>query len=282
MRIPGGRHQAQQRRALGINAEDRLRRRGGNRGGQRRALGNLPVHEGRLSPGTDPSPVGLHVYCQGVFIGEPACQQDRYRRVRGNRHLTRSRIERTERPVAIDTDDRSRRAGIGENEDHVSTRRGRADRDPLGGAGGRAADGTESCEFTAALADKRQARRDDAAGTRDRGRRGRDRSGREGRPRGGRRDIAGVKRIHEGRRTGELHLRGVRALRGAIDARGSGPDEQGSGGQRGGRNPGDTERGQGGGPGRCHLFLHTDRALAATTTRQMPAPTRHGMIHQAL
>ena len=32
----------------------------------------------------------------------------------------------------------------------------------------------------------------------------------------------------------------MRALRGAIDARGSGPDEQGSGGQRGGRNPGDT------------------------------------------
>ena len=166
-RVPGGRHQAQQRRALGVNAEDRLRRRGGNRRGQRCTLGNLPVHEGRLSPGTDPSPVGLHVNGQGVLIGEPACQQDRYRRVGGNRHLTWSRIERPERPVAIDTDDRSRRAGIGQDEDHVSTRRGRTHRDPLGGAGGRAADGTESCEFTATLADKRQARRDDAAGTRD-------------------------------------------------------------------------------------------------------------------
>ena len=145
-----------------------------------------------------------------------------------------------------------------------------------------AAPGGKSSQLAAALPDQRQTGRNGSTGAGDRVGSGGDRGGRQRRPGRGSGNVGRIEWIDEARGAGQLHLRGVRALRGAANGRGRRVDEQGARGQRGGGNHGDSERGQSRVARRCHLFLHTDRALAAAITRQMPAPMRQGIIHQAL
>ena len=89
VRLTRGRHQAQKRRALGINTKDRLRGGGHDRGGERGALGNLAIHERGLHPGGDPSPICTHVYGKGVFVGEPSREKNRHRGGSGDSDLAR-------------------------------------------------------------------------------------------------------------------------------------------------------------------------------------------------
>ena len=215
------RGEAQQGGSLRVHAEDGLRGRWNHSGRQGRTLRDFAVHEGCLRPGGNPSPVGAHVYGQRALVGEPPGEQHRGRGTCRDRDLTRCGVERTRRAVPVDADDRGCGAGVGEDQNHVGTRGGRAGRDPLGCASGRAANGAEAGEFAAALTGEGEGCRDHAALTGDRNGCGRHGSRGQRGPGGARGDVRGLKGVDDAGGTSELDLGRVRALRGTFHGGGS-------------------------------------------------------------